>query len=451
MLEVGNGVDFNCSLNAAALERCRAHFTMWTIMKAPLILGNDIPKMSAATRSVLANAEAIAVNQDALGIQARRVAVAKPSNSTLTADVKVNLAVVAVCDASRPTQAWRWMNETSATKNKLFMMPCNSADATQVWSFAGGVLRNAGAGACVDAAGSTDPATVLPCAPGSTSQEWMLQPSGHIATPRGNCLDVFNFVGPDVFLGGCKAPSDPSISNQVFSPPDAAGLVRSHDTGAPPNSCLAVSGGPPGGVLKTADAAGAEWCLVNRGSNEGTWGGEPCAARSRGGSFAPVANGDGVFDIGKSNFNNQVGASGPWPHTRYVAGGFSWSAPSFRWRANFSAPASPIVADDTTGIIDDDLVGGVTVGGAFCLQLTTGGMLEVWAGALSGGRVAVALFNRSPADDVIAVRWADVGLAAGARVAARDIWASSDLGVFSADFTRPVTAHAAVYLVLTPA
>lgn len=34
MIEVGNAPDFKCDENAAALERCRAHFTMWTIMKA---------------------------------------------------------------------------------------------------------------------------------------------------------------------------------------------------------------------------------------------------------------------------------------------------------------------------------------------------------------------------------------------------------------------------------
>jgi alpha-galactosidase len=78
-------------------------------------------------------------------------------------------------------------------------------------------------------------------------------------------------------------------------------------------------------------------------------------------------------------------------------------------------------------------------------------MLEVWAGALSGGRWAVALFNRSPSDDVIALKWADVGLAPGAAFAVRDIWGVRDLGTFSSDFSRPVPAHATVYLVLTPA
>jgi alpha-galactosidase len=75
MIEVGNSPDFKCEESAAALERCRAHFTMWTIMKAPLILGNDIPHELSAAFGVISNKEAIAINQDALGIQARRVRV----------------------------------------------------------------------------------------------------------------------------------------------------------------------------------------------------------------------------------------------------------------------------------------------------------------------------------------------------------------------------------------
>ena len=36
------GGGFNCIADAAALARCQVHFTMWTIMKAPLLLGNDL-------------------------------------------------------------------------------------------------------------------------------------------------------------------------------------------------------------------------------------------------------------------------------------------------------------------------------------------------------------------------------------------------------------------------
>jgi len=65
MLEVGNGL--------TDIEG-RAHFSMWAIMAAPLIAGNDLRSMSAATRTTLTNTEVIGVDQDALGIQGRLVA-----------------------------------------------------------------------------------------------------------------------------------------------------------------------------------------------------------------------------------------------------------------------------------------------------------------------------------------------------------------------------------------
>jgi len=66
MLEVGNG-------GMSATED-RAHFSLWAMLAAPLMAGNDLSNMSAATREILLNKEIIAVDQDALGIQAHRAA-----------------------------------------------------------------------------------------------------------------------------------------------------------------------------------------------------------------------------------------------------------------------------------------------------------------------------------------------------------------------------------------
>lgn len=52
----------------------RAHFSMWAIMAAPLLAGNDIRSMSVTTKTILTNAEVIAVDQDALGVQGSVVA-----------------------------------------------------------------------------------------------------------------------------------------------------------------------------------------------------------------------------------------------------------------------------------------------------------------------------------------------------------------------------------------
>ena len=60
MLEVGNGMSVN---------EDRAHFTLWCMLAAPLIAGNDIRSMSPETSGILNNKEVIAIDQDALGIQ----------------------------------------------------------------------------------------------------------------------------------------------------------------------------------------------------------------------------------------------------------------------------------------------------------------------------------------------------------------------------------------------
>jgi len=63
MLEVGNGL-------SEAEER--AHFSLWAMMNSPLIMGNDLRSMNESTKRVLTNKDIIALNQDALGIQAIR-------------------------------------------------------------------------------------------------------------------------------------------------------------------------------------------------------------------------------------------------------------------------------------------------------------------------------------------------------------------------------------------
>jgi alpha-galactosidase len=60
MLEVGNGMTAN---------EDRAHFSMWCMLAAPLIAGNDLRNVSEETLRILTNTEAIAVDQDALGIE----------------------------------------------------------------------------------------------------------------------------------------------------------------------------------------------------------------------------------------------------------------------------------------------------------------------------------------------------------------------------------------------
>ncbi len=61
MLEVGNG--------GMSVEEYKTHFSLWCMLAAPLIAGNDLASMTPETKSILMNKEIIAVNQDTLGRQ----------------------------------------------------------------------------------------------------------------------------------------------------------------------------------------------------------------------------------------------------------------------------------------------------------------------------------------------------------------------------------------------
>jgi alpha-galactosidase len=65
MLEVGNG--------GMTTDEYRAHFSLWSILAAPLLAGNDLRDMKPEIHDILTNKEVIAVNQDGLGSQGRRV------------------------------------------------------------------------------------------------------------------------------------------------------------------------------------------------------------------------------------------------------------------------------------------------------------------------------------------------------------------------------------------
>ncbi len=74
MLEVGNG--------KLTYEENKSHFTLWSMMAAPLILGNDVREFikddgtvdeDNKVLQILTNKDVIAVNQDKLGIQCKRI------------------------------------------------------------------------------------------------------------------------------------------------------------------------------------------------------------------------------------------------------------------------------------------------------------------------------------------------------------------------------------------
>jgi alpha-galactosidase len=61
MLEVGNG--------GMTLDEYRTHMSLWALMAAPLLLGNDVRKVQPDILALLGNRDVIAIDQDRLGRQ----------------------------------------------------------------------------------------------------------------------------------------------------------------------------------------------------------------------------------------------------------------------------------------------------------------------------------------------------------------------------------------------
>ena len=52
--------------------------SLWSIMKSPLLLGCDLRAIGKDALAIISNKDVIAVNQDPLGVQGRRVWSDKP-------------------------------------------------------------------------------------------------------------------------------------------------------------------------------------------------------------------------------------------------------------------------------------------------------------------------------------------------------------------------------------
>lgn len=65
MMEVGNG--------GMTADEYKTHFSLWAILAAPLIAGNDVRNLSDETKAILLNKDVIAVDQDPMGVEGNRI------------------------------------------------------------------------------------------------------------------------------------------------------------------------------------------------------------------------------------------------------------------------------------------------------------------------------------------------------------------------------------------
>jgi alpha-galactosidase len=114
MLEVGNG--------GLSLIENRAHFSFWALFAAPLMAGNDIETMAPEIRDVLTNREVIAVDQDPLGMQGRKVWDDGPREVWLKPLADGSKAVILFNRGSEPSRfgtAWDTIGLFPGTKPRV--------------------------------------------------------------------------------------------------------------------------------------------------------------------------------------------------------------------------------------------------------------------------------------------------------------------------------------------
>jgi alpha-galactosidase len=101
MLEVGNGGMTN--------DEYRTHMSLWCLLAAPLLAGNDLRAMSDETKEILMNKEAIAIDQDKAAKPAKRISQAGDAEAAVRPLADGSIAVGLFNRAEHPQEvsvAW---------------------------------------------------------------------------------------------------------------------------------------------------------------------------------------------------------------------------------------------------------------------------------------------------------------------------------------------------------
>ena len=205
MLEVGNG-----GMN---FEEEKIHFGLWCISKAPLLVGCDITNISKETLEILTNPEVIAINQDSLGIQGRKIETIQPIPE---GDISIYLKngqklVVSQC-TGKEEQKWILNENGSISSNngefcidipncyneqiQLEIYNCHVGNnnycgksLNQVWNYnSDGTISSELNNMCIDVFDSHGPSVqTYPC-DGSDKQKWIYDPKEFTLKNGNKCL-----------------------------------------------------------------------------------------------------------------------------------------------------------------------------------------------------------------------------------------------------------------------
>ncbi|CAF3982911.1 unnamed protein product [Adineta steineri] len=182
MLQIGNG--------GMTDTEYRTHFSLWSITKAPLIIGCDIRNLSATSLSILSNSEVIAVNQDPLGIQGKKVAFASSQSLNASSEVIVANCSLSTIDPKR--RQWVY-NSQDGSFRSVFNGRCLSIAQCSTRRETYAVLNDCQIG---------DPQAQCQ----GKNQQWTVNPSNEtiVSQMTGYCMEVHNSYGPNVYALLCN-------------------------------------------------------------------------------------------------------------------------------------------------------------------------------------------------------------------------------------------------------
>ncbi|WP_026928883.1 lectin [Glycomyces tenuis] len=254
MLEVGNP--------GLSDTESRAHFSLWSLLNAPLLAGNDLRSMSQTTVDILTNSEVIAVNQDWGGIQGHKISDngnlevwRKPMSDGSVATVLLNrgnsganvsttVGALGLGEAESYTVRDLWAHTTGSSSGTISAwVPAHGA---AMYIVEGGGLVEPGAsayrgeesGRCLDVTGASQASgteVVIWDCNGQANQSWTATGTGELRVYGDKCLDV---------SGGATANGSPVIIWDCNGGTNQQWRVNGDGsiTAVGANKCLDVSG-----------------------------------------------------------------------------------------------------------------------------------------------------------------------------------------------------------------
>jgi alpha-galactosidase len=232
----------------ATLGRNRIHFGLWAMMKAPLLLSTMLPDVQPKLMAIINNSAIIALNQDSLGVAARKLAIGTAVN---TASLNIRsgtpntlqplpwLVGLASCDLS-PAQYY-------ARKLKA---PTDTTGSTRTWSVLQingdgegtqgnnndwiRMIKNTATGRCLSVYGShstTDaapwPVVLLPCDPSDLQQHFRFDKGVNTVTSISSVsLNMSLAVSNSSLFGAVHNSSRKGYDDELAVPGNNAHALR---------------------------------------------------------------------------------------------------------------------------------------------------------------------------------------------------------------------------------